>query len=148
MNVKYIVEQTGLGRLQLDGRSQNTANIFMNMNRLQKILGVGNEINSILVSNNGNKFSGIKNDEQVTKIIERCLDDLMGYSDLGYQLNTTGSQYLRLTHDDVFFDTEIFDLLTNENTINDNPDTTLSISPVLTYFVNSITSVRTNKSIN
>jgi putative ABC transport system permease protein len=146
LTVRYIVEHTGLGRLQLDGRTRDTSNIFMNLKDLQKIMGIGNKINSILVSNSGDKYSGYKNDDKVSKVLTKCLDEEIGYEELGFELNSTGTDYLRLGNNgDIFFEDEIYDKLLE---VHNEPDLDFYSSPILTYFVNSIYHNDTNRIIN
>jgi ABC-type antimicrobial peptide transport system permease subunit len=145
IKIKQIVKHESLGRLQLDGRTQDTGNIFMNLTQVQDILGIGNKINTILISNNGDIYSGFENDDQVTDVIYNHLGNQLGYSDLGYEMNITGSDYLRITNKDVFFDSEIYDLLKSSS---DQPGLEFQVSPVLTYFVNFINLERTERIVN
>ncbi len=144
--VKYIVEHDNLGRIQLDGRTSDTTNIFMNLTHLQNLLRIGNKINSILISNNGDKYSGIENDDEVKKALKESLDDLVGFKELGYKFNSSGAPYLRLVNNnDIFFDDKIYNLLT-EPSVGYGED--YVVSPVLTYFVNSIFNYNTSRIIN
>lgn len=144
MVVKYIVKQASLGRLQLDGRSHYTSNIFMNLNALQELLKIDNKINSILISNIGNKYTGLEHEDEAVKALKQCLNSEVGTKELGFGLNLTGSTYLRLTNEDIFFEDEIYDLILK---YEQEPNSGFVSSPVLTYFVNSITLNRNNKRI-
>jgi ABC-type antimicrobial peptide transport system permease subunit len=145
VRIKQIVEHDNLGSLQMDGRTQDTGNIFMNLTQVQNILGIDNKINTILISNNGDKYTGFENDDRVAEVIYNSLDNNIGYSDLGYELNISGSDYLRITNKDVFFDSEIYDLL--KLSVSE-PELDFQVSPVLTYFVNYISLERTEKIVN
>lgn len=148
MNIKYVIEHTDLGRLQLDGRTQDTSNVYMNINQLQSILGIGNEINSILISNNGDKYSGIDNDDEVADALIQSIDSIIGYQELGFELQQTESNYLRLISDDIFFDNDIYETITEYERSSQPVSSRTVSSPVLTYFVNSITSHHNNHKMN
>jgi len=145
MVVKYIVKQTGLGRLQLDGRTHYTSNIFMNLNALQELLKLGDKINSILISNIGNEYTGLDHEDEAVESLKQCLNSEVGTEELGFAFNLTGSTYLRLTNKDIFFDDEIYDLILRYEGVRNFGFVS---SSVLTYFVNSITLNRNNKSVN
>ncbi len=145
MTVKYIAAQEGLGQLQLDGRSHSTPNIFMNLTALQDLLDIGNKINLILISNLGDKYTGIDNDEKVTAILGKCLDSKVGYEELGYEFDRTDLNYVRLINHEIFFDHYVYDLVDDHNSLQNEP---IDPSPVLTYFVNSITLDGSDRTIN
>ncbi len=145
LTIKYIVQNEGLGRLQLDGRTSKTSNAFMKLNHLQELLGIGKKINSILISNVGDKYTGIAHEDSVASAITQCLDEEIGIEELGYELNYTDLEYLRLVNNDIFFDENINELLTE---YEQEPGSGFVTSPVLTYFVNSISFNRTKNSIN
>ena len=145
MTVKYIVKNEALGRLQLDGRTHDTSNVFMNLEVLQDIIDIGSKINTILISNVGNKYDGLKIDDDAVAAIERTLNAAINYPDLGFELNSTDSDYLRLVNSDIFFDDNIYELI---KAYSAQPSNEIFYSPVMTYFVNSITNDRTNKAVN
>jgi ABC-type antimicrobial peptide transport system permease subunit len=147
LTVKHIVANSDLGRLQLDGRSHDTANIFMNLEAIQNILEIENKINNIFLSIKGDKYSGIDHEEEAVDIINDCLDNTIGYEELGIKLNIDGSEYLRIENDDIFFGEEIYDLAENYPK-ETSSGTGIISSPVFTYFVNTISLNRTEKTVN
>jgi putative ABC transport system permease protein len=144
LTVKYIVKNEALGRLQLDGRTHDTTNIFMNLADLQNMLGVNNEINTILISADGDEYSGLDNEETAINTLKLNLDNQIGYEEMGYELRLDNDQYLRLLNKDVFFNNFIFNLLSTYK--QTGPE--FVASPVMSYFVNSITLNRTNSQVN
>jgi putative ABC transport system permease protein len=145
MIVKHVVKNEALGRLQLDGRTHDTANVFMNLAHLQEIIGIGSKINTILISNIGDKYDGLEIEDEAVTAIEQTLNTAIGYSDLGYELNSTDSDYLRLVNSDIFFDDNIYELVKEYSA---QPSNEIFHSPIMTYFVNSISNDETNKIVN
>ena len=146
MTVKFIVDNDGLGRLQLDGRTHDTSNIFMSLGGLQKLLGIENKINTILISAKGDEHTGLEHEDAAVEAIELCLDNSIGLEELGFELRQTKLQYLRLLNsEDIFFDEDIYDLILE---YEQKPNSEFISSPVLTYFVNSVFSNRTRLMVN
>ncbi len=137
--IKHIVRNDDLGRLQLDGRTSDTSNIYIDINYLQNILKVENKINTILISLKGDEHSGLTHEDSTSKLLGQSLDNIIGYEWLGYELNYTDSQYLRLMNKDIFFDDGINNILSN---IKAETNLNFAYSPIMTYFVNSITLIQ------
>jgi ABC-type antimicrobial peptide transport system permease subunit len=146
MTVKYIAEDRELGRLQLDGRTFDTPNLYMTLNTLQGFLGIKNKINNILFSINGDKFSGLDNEDTAITALEDALDSIIGYEELGFSITTTNNNYLRLVNDDIFFELETYQSV--EEFVQQPQNSDLIASPVLSYFINSMHLARTGISVN
>jgi ABC-type lipoprotein release transport system permease subunit len=135
LDVENIVKTEGLGRFQLSADRNAPLNVYLSLESMQKILGVEEQINTILVSNTGDEREGVNLCSRVTPILESSLDDAAGYKDAGLRLTQIDeNNYLKLESEDVLFSYEYYELL---EASTDIPELDY-VSPVLTYFWNSL----------
>ena len=135
--VQDIVDNTGLGRFQLNANRKIPGNIYIPLNTLQSFLSDPDSINTILVSNNGNERNGLGSSDMVTRFLERALDDTLGHRDVGLQIRESpNSNYIVLDTTSVFLSYDYYELLETDLEMNNGNN----VSPILTYFWNSLES--------
>jgi ABC-type lipoprotein release transport system permease subunit len=133
--VKEIIKSESLGRFQLNANRNPPQNIYVPLESLQNILGTQDKVNMILISNEGDEREGGEICDEVSRILENALDDVIGYRDVGFQIfQNIEKGYVKLEAGDVFFSYDYYELLGNAQDI---PALDAS-SPILTYFWNSL----------
>lgn len=141
-SVKNIVKNEGLGRFHLGIEQGDNPIIFINLKRAQEIFGINNKINTVIISNVGDKYSGVDNSNEVKTTVSTILDAEIGYTDIG--LKVEAFDYVRITSNQIFFPYSYYKLFSeNKDKIKGLEGT----SPILTYFVNSI-SAKNGKNIS
>ncbi|MEW6069868.1 MAG: FtsX-like permease family protein, partial [Candidatus Thermoplasmatota archaeon] len=125
--IGYIVKNENLGCFQL-GTDANVANVFIKLKKAQDILGIGAKLNAILVSNKGDLREGVKLSAKARAVITEVLNHELGYKEADLKIEAF-DDYVRVTSNQIFFPYRYYELLSNRN---------FSSSPILTYFVSSI----------
>jgi len=133
VTVKAVVLDRGVGRLNLETTSITAANLFLNLTYLQGLIGAPSEINTILVSNEGDERAGLELTNEATQRLQDALDDAVGYRDIA--MNVDSFDYIRVESENVFFDLEYIARVEQIATVL--PDIE-AISPLTSYFVNNI----------
>jgi ABC-type lipoprotein release transport system permease subunit len=132
--VKATVENEGLGRFQLGAGASIPSNVFVNLSYIQGVLDMDSRINTILVSNRGGVEDGMALTEEVTQRLGDILDEETGYLDVGF-ITVALPDYVKVEHNDIFFHGKYLDTI---QSIADSSGIVDAISPVTSYFVNTI----------
>lgn len=127
LTVIDIYENKGLGALNLHSRDTTGSNLYLQLDQLQEALEVPSQINTVLISNNGDRIDGVQNDKKAKNALESKLSTTFGYEDAGYSYIMDEDRFV-VVHEDVIFDPSWKKEL--------DPD--LVTSDVLTYFINSM----------
>lgn len=138
-SVMAVVKNEGLGSLQLNGKVQEEATLFVSLDYAQKSLNAPNMMNAIVVScKDGN--GGAERDEAAREGAETVLHALnytLGLADAGLATEITdydnAQKYLNLGSKGIFFSDEYDEMLHSSGDALG-----IQTSPVLTYFVNRI----------
>jgi hypothetical protein len=138
LKVQGIIQDQDLGNFQLQGHRTKISSIFINQEYLQTELGVEDEINTIIISNKGDERAGVEYDSETSSRLTEILDDKIGHSEVGLDLETKDN-YFMLSSSDIFFNYDYYELMTDLQNEMVGTDNQIHVSPVLTYFVNSIT---------
>lgn len=133
LSVRIVVRDIGLGRLNLETGGKKAANLFVNLSYLQNFIGAESKINTIAVSNLGDEREGLKLTSRATQGLQEALDEAVGFLDVGFHIDAF--DYVRLENENVFFDA---DYLTRVEEIADTLPGIETISPLTSYFVNSL----------
>jgi len=134
--VKQVVKDESLGRFQLGSGSPVSNNVFVNLTFLQNISNMESSINAVLVSNNGGVEEGVELTGDVSQRIETILDDAIGYDEVGFHVVAT-DDYIKIEHGDIFFQGRY---LSQVESASDSVGNVSAISPLTSYFVNTIIS--------
>jgi len=133
--VREVVKDESLGRFQLSAHRSPPLNVYVPLGSLQKVLGGGDVVNTILVSNNGGVREGGELSGEVSRLLERSLDEALGHEDAGLRVVLNPEQgYVKLESGNVFLPYSYHELLRDEPTL----DSLAVSSPVLTYFWNQL----------
>jgi len=135
LEVSRIIRDKDLGNFQLQGHRTKVSSIFIDQDYLQSELGVEDNVNTIIISNKGDERTGVEYDSKVTSRLTEILDREIGHSEVGLELETK-DDYFMLSSSDIFLKYEYYELLTE---LEASDSRKVHVSPVLTYFVNSIT---------
>ncbi len=127
LSIKEVSENKGLAGINLLSRNTNVNNLFLRLDVLQRRMGIEGNINTVILSNSGDEFSGVEKGRDVSKRLREILDREIGYIEAGYSVQTD-DQSVIITHENVLFDSEDLAPL-EKGRIN---------SQLLTYFVDSI----------
>jgi len=127
LTVKEISENKGLASINLRSRNINVNNLFLRMDVLQKKMGIEGKINTVIISNSGDEFSGVEKGGDVKNRLKEILDDEIGYVEAGYGI-IADEQSVIITHEDVLFNSDELASLEKDRIS----------STLLTYFVDSI----------
>jgi len=130
LTVVEVYVNEGLGSINLQSRNTNVNNLFMRMDTMQELLDQQGKVNTIIISNTGDKYSGTEKDDEVENALWKKIDEIFGYSQVGYTALGLSDQVV-LTHKDVLFERDWTDEYVQ---LED-----LATSGLLTYFVNSMT---------
>jgi len=133
--VKELVKDESLGKFQLNANRKSPQNVYVALESLQKVLGAGDVVNTILVSNNGGVREGGELSGKVSRLLENSLDDALGHEDAGLRVVQNPEKgYVKLESENVFFQYRYHELLRDDQTLNG----LAAASPVLTYFWNEL----------
>lgn len=133
--VKEVVRAEGLGRFQLNANRNPPQNVYVPLESLQKVLGTQNAVNMILTSNIGDERGGVKLCDEVSQILRKALDDVLGYRDAGLQIYQNPDKgYVKLEAENVFLQYSYYELLSGATSLEALDAT----SPILTYFWNTL----------
>ena len=133
--VKEVVKDESLGRFQMNANRNPPQNVYVALGSLQKVLGAGDVVNTILVSNNGGVREGGELSGEVSRLLESSLDDALGHEDAGLRVVQNPEKgYVKLESENVFFQYRYYELLGDDQALEDLAVT----SPVLTYFWNEL----------
>lgn len=127
LTIKEISENRGLASINLRSRNTNINNLFLRMDVLQNIIGAEGKINTVIISNSGDEFSGVDKGTDVKNRLKEILDEEIGYPETGYRVITEDLSVI-ITHEDVLFDSDELAPL----------EKGWVTSSLLTYFVDSI----------
>ncbi|MFQ5909949.1 MAG: ABC transporter permease [Thermoplasmata archaeon] len=133
VSVRVVVEDRGLGRLNLETSSSVPENIFLDLGYLRSLISAGPSIDTVLVSNTGDEREGVELTGEVTQRLHEALDEAVGYREIGFRVDAF--DYVRLESENVFFEDEYLDRV--QGIASTLPDMD-AISPLTSYFVNSI----------
>ncbi len=129
--VLEIVENTGLGRFQLSSSGVVPENMYVRLDTLQQILGLEFKINTVIVSNEGDKYEGLDQSTTVTQMLKDHFDEHMGLEDLGFQI--AANDYVKMDRREIFFEERYVDIVLN---ITSNSPLVDEVSQMTSYFFN------------
>jgi len=133
VSVFAIARDSGLGRFSLASGGTIARNVFLNLSYLQEAIGAPSNINTIVVSNNGDEREGVKLSGDVAARLQTAVDEAVGFEDLGFHILT--SSYVRIENENVFFDDRYFDAV---NAMIGSVAGMENVSALTSYFVNNI----------
>jgi ABC-type lipoprotein release transport system permease subunit len=128
-SVKAIVDDEGLGRLDLEARRTPTSAVFMSLDEAQTFLGLGNEVNTIALQYKDREIVGTDEEEKVLEGLEALLDTWMDSDSISLRLHDSPLDGGTLVSDHVFLDPDLEPRLAEQ---------AAAWSPTMTYFVDSL----------
>ncbi len=129
--VSDIVENTGLGRFQLSSSGVVPENMFVRLDTLQEIMGLESKVNTVIVSNEGDRFEGLEQTRTVTQMLKDHFDEHMGFEDLGFHIAT--DDYVKMDRREIFFEERYLNVV--RNITSDSPLVD-GVSELTSYFFN------------
>ena len=129
--VLEIVDNTGLGRFQLSSSGVVPENMYVRLDTLQQVLDLESKINTIIVSNEGDKYKGLEKTTTVTQMLKDHFDEHIGFEDLGFQIAADG--YVKIDRKEIFFEERYFDVIMNITSGSPQVD---GVSQLTSYFLN------------
>lgn len=135
LEIKDIVKPEGLGRFQLNSNRKAPQNVYVPLSTLQKVLGVQDQLNIILISNTGDVKEGAELCNRASSLIRNALNDLLTYEDSGLKISQSYERgYVKVEARDVFFSFDYYEILSKATPLIDSG----ASSPILTYFWNTL----------
>ncbi len=131
--VTAIVADEGLGCFDLTPGNPDRARVFMDLERLQDELDQKERINTIVISNIGDRGAGVSKSSLVRDLVISSLDEAIGAREAGLVVEMDG--YVRIISDDIFLADDLLELLRAKQ---DDIEGLEAISPTLVYFVSSM----------
>jgi putative ABC transport system permease protein len=92
---------TVLGVLDLKDRGYSSVELYLNLDNLQTLLGLENKINSIHISNDGDKLTGMEKSDEVKNLVDDANINYQGFS--LYLLRDKKAEYDRVFEEGFFF---------------------------------------------
>ena len=138
ITVRSIVDDEGLGHLDLDAKRTPQSCAFIPLEGVQAMLGAEGQLNTVLLQ--WRDWSNVWADLEDADIavLESGLDELVGADDLGLTYQASPQGWYVVVSDRVFLPGELGDALAMANSMRLGN----RWSPTLTYFVDSLASGR------
>jgi len=129
VRVRAIFDNEGLGRLDLEAKRTPGSSVFMSMDDVQDLMGVGDYVNTVVFQYKHRGIVGTDREARLIKSFTSTLDDLVGAEGVDLRVAHSAQGWSVLTSDRIFIQGELEPRLAEAAWL---------WSPALTYFVDSI----------
>lgn len=127
--VRWIFDDTGLGRLDLEAKRTPSSAVFMDLDEAQGLLGVGARINTVVFQYRDRSIVGTERETDLFEQYGERLDQLVGAEGVDLVLQRSPQGWTVLTSERIYIQSDLERRLA---------DGAFVWSPSLTYFVDSV----------